>query len=372
MFKKLKLRFLIFLTAMTSVFALSSCVGSFIKTKDVVIADVIADYDENGDLLLIITFVDDAKDPIYITIPKGDPGVGIQNISQQPSSDGQSVIVTITYTDNTIPPLVFEINQGISIVSVTSVVDPNDPNLTIITFTLSNGETLDFIIEKPRDGKSILDIVQDVNAEGEVILTIHMSDGEEIIITLPNVKGDKGDTIVAITLVQRGDEYIYTFIMSNGHEYTVSVNRPATWLSGYGAPQEIIGLPGDYYYDRENNVIYFKTGRGWEVQIDFNEEVTVTYYTVTFNLNALAPYPSWSDLSVFPDGATPVYQIGHGHTFFDTYFDTPYAIPIPIRDGHLFDGWYTQKVPNINSGRFNDLVSVYRDMTLYANWIALP
>lgn len=369
MFKKLKLKFLFMLAVFTGLFSLTGCANSFFKTKEIVISDVVTSTADNGDLLITITFVDDAKDPIVVTVPKGEAGNGIKNITQTPSATGEAIVVTITYTDLSIPPLEFEILQGVSITSITSKVSDVDPTITIVTVSLSNGEMIEFTFEKPRDGTSILDITQEVNEEGEVILTIYMSDGEEILVTLPNVKGEKGDTIEAITLVQRGDEYVYTFTLSNGQEHNISVNRPATWLSGFGAPQPIIGLVGDYYYDRENNVIYFKSGRGWEIQFDFNEEISLTYYTVTFNLNAGAPYPRWDNLEVFPDGATPNFQIPHGHTFFDTYFDTPYEIPVPLRDGYVFNGWYTQKVPSINSGRFNDLVSVYRSMTLYADWV---
>ena len=56
--------------------------------------------------------------------------------------------------------------------------------------------------------------------------------------------------------------------------------------------------------------------------------------------------------------------------FYDTYFDTSYAIPTPIPNLAmcLMVGIH-KKTPNINLSRFTDLVNVYRDMVLYAHWI---
>ena len=68
---------------------------------------------EEGDLVITITFVDDVRDPISFTVPQGSPGNGIENITQTPSQDGSKVIVRITYTDKNVAPLTFEIaNRG--------------------------------------------------------------------------------------------------------------------------------------------------------------------------------------------------------------------------------------------------------------------
>ncbi len=354
--------------------ALAGCSNSFFKTKNVVIDDVITLVNEDGDLVITITFVDDVKGPLSFTVPQGDPGNGIANITQTPKPDGSGTVVKITYTDESIAPLSFEIKNGTSIVSITSAPKPSNPEETIVTILLSNGESLEFEFSKPQDGKdgtSITGItVGEPDENGNLVLTIHFTnDLDDVVVTIPS--GREGNSIVGITMRQVNFLYEFTFIMANGETHVVSTNRPATWISGFGAPDALIGITGDYYYDRTYNVIYVKSPFGWEIQIDFNKTVEQVFYTVKFDLNStIAPYPGWSGGTVFPDDK-PEYKIERGHTFYDAYVDTEYSIPIPFRDGYTFNGWFTQKNPTINSSRFGDLVNIYRDMVLYANWVLL-
>lgn len=352
---------------------LTSCSNGFFKSTNVMIDDVYSTINEEGDVEITITFVDDAKEPLTFIVPQGQVGNGIASITQTPNPDGSKTLVTITYTDLNMAPLQFEVTNGVSIVSITSEVSELDDSIIVVKITLSNGEILSFNINKPKDGvdgNAITGVTQVVNEDNSITLTIHFSNTEDVVVTIPGgSEGKAGDSVEAITMMQKGDYYEYTFLMTSGKSHVISVARPATWISGSGAPQPYIGLVGDYYYDRTFNVIYFKAPTGWQIQLDFNDTLEDVFYTVTFDFNAASPYPSWEDNDVFPDGQTPVYQIAHGHTFYDTYFDTSYAIPTPIQTGYVFDGWYTQKTPNINLSRFTDLVNVYRDMVLYAHWI---
>lgn len=269
----------------------------------------------------------------------------------------------------------FEIENGVSILNITSVQNPENLEETIMTITLSNGEEIVFILDRPVDGKdgnSITGITQEINDEdNSVTLIIHFSESEDIYITIP--PGKPGAEIVAITMQLSNDGYyhIYTFYMSNGKEHVVMVERPATWITYSGVPDNKKGLVGDFYYDTSNNVIYRKEENGWVIQINLNDIKTeIDYYTVTFDLNVTsAPWPGWTPGTIFPNNKEPKYTIAHGHTFYDTYFDEAFGIPTPVREGYTFEGWYTVKTPTVNSTRFGDLVIIYRDMTLYANWV---
>lgn len=377
MFKNFKKRLTGLFASILMLTALSSCSSSFFKTKNIIIDDVVTVINNDGDLVVTITFVDDVKAPLTFTVPQGEAGNGIANIIQAPKPDGSGTIVTITYTDETIPPLTFEIANGVSIAAVTSAQDPNYPDKTIMKITLSNGETIQFVLDRPVDGKdgnSIVGITQELNPEdNSITLTIHFSETDDIVVTIP--AGLQGTSVTGITmqLSPDGDYYVYTFIMSDGSFKTISVSRPATWHSGTGRPNTDFGMEGDFYYARDLNVIYYRTAVGWIVQFDLNEvKAEPTIYTVTFDLNAnSAPWPGWQVGTMFPTGESGVYYIEHGHTFYDTYYDEPYGIPVPIRDGYNFEGWYTHKTPNVNSTRFGDLISIYRDMTLYANWVEI-
>jgi len=371
--KKSKFRMSALLASLTLLITLTSCSNGFFKSTNIAIDDVYSKINEEGNVEITITFVDDSKDALTFIVPQGQAGNGIANITQTPNPNGSKVTVTITYTDENITPLQFEVNNGVSIASIISEVSPIDDSITIVTITLTNGEVLSFEINKPKDGvdgNSITGVTQVVNEDNSITLSIHFSNTEDVVVTIPGgSEGKEGDSVEAITMMQKGDYYEYTFLMTSGKSHVITVARPATWISGSGAPQPYIGLVGDYYYDRTFNVIYFKAPAGWQIQLDFNDALEDVVYTVTFDFNATSPYPSWENMDVFPDGQTPVYHVAHGHTFYDTYFDTSQAIPTPIRAGYVFNGWYTQKTPNINLSRFTDLVSVYRDMVLYAHWI---
>ena len=115
------------------------------------IDDVYSTINEEGDVEITITFVDDAKEPLTFIVPQGQVGNGIASITQTPNPDGSKTLVTITYTDLNMAPLQFEVTNGVSIVSITSEVSELDDSI-IVMITLSNGEILSFNINKGKDG----------------------------------------------------------------------------------------------------------------------------------------------------------------------------------------------------------------------------
>ena len=124
----------------------------------------------------------------------------------------------------------------------------------------------------------------------------------------------------------------------------------------FGAPNAETGIPGDFYFDIENLVRYQKKASGWSVLVDFNDSLT-RKYNVEFKTNG-GQFAS----STFTGSTT----IERGHCF---YADGR-QVPLVVRQGFIFDGWYTTKNPDPTiHGRFTDLTNVYSDRTLYANWI---
>lgn len=353
---------------------LVSC-SSFFKTKEVVLDTVVSTINDDGDVVVTFTFVDNAKDPLTFIIPQGKTGNGIKEIIEIPSEDGLSKTIKIVYTDESIDPLEFVVNDGVSIVDITSAPSEEEENLTIVTVTLSNGEVTQFEVQMPKDGKdgtTITGVNQEVDENDNIKVTVSFSDLDDVVLTIPAGKkgedGKDGQSISGIFLTKEDDQYIYTFKMNDGKDYTVKVERPSTWLNGFGTPKSTLGFVGDYYYDRKYNIVYIKTQIGWESQFFFDDMQEEVYYTVTFDLNAPSGlYAGWEDNKVLPD-YKPIYEVLKGHTVYDAYADTNYKIPTPFLDGYTFTGWYTSKTPDVNSGKFNEFVSVFTNMTLYAKW----
>lgn len=93
-------------------------------------------------------------------------------------------------------------------------------------------------------------------------------------------------------------------------------------------------------------ITYLDTGREYEIEMATGYMGTVN--TLTFNANGGSVSPSSKDIT---------YGIVYGD------------LPTPTRDGHTFDGWWT----NLNGGTrvtATDVCEFEGDGTLYAKWIA--
>ena len=78
-----------------------------------------------------------------------------------------------------------------------------------------------------------------------------------------------------------------------------------------------------------------------------------------FDLNDSADAPA-----SMPLGTLFTYEIVGGN-----YFKASgYEIPVPTREGYIFAGWYTVKIPTDVNGALTDLTAVFSDLTLYAKW----
>ena len=76
-FKKFRNRLKKGLLAILLSSTLVSC-SSFFKTKEVVLDTVVSTINDDGDVVVTFTFVDNAKDPLTFIIPQGKTGNGIK------------------------------------------------------------------------------------------------------------------------------------------------------------------------------------------------------------------------------------------------------------------------------------------------------
>lgn len=356
--KKLRTLMLSFLALLSlGTLSLTSC-SSFLKSDVVMIDDIIASYDSEGNLVLTITFTDDAEEPIQVKVPQGKTGNGIANITHTPS-DNNSTIITITYTDSSISPTTFEVLNGSYIVSITENIDPTSGNNTI-EVTLSNGETFSFLVprgEPGKDGVSITDISSEVLEDKSTIITITLSEGDPVTVTIPSPldgKDGRGIDYITMTTSTEGDEYILTIYYDQGDSQSFNFDKPNTWHSGNTSPLNSLGIDGDFYYWTSQYRIYQKIAGEWVLVADLGSTPELESYVVSFDLV--------SEEAVM--NGNMAYEIPYGHYFYSEGYD----LPIPYLANYNFLGWYTSKDDKPTSGIFTDTTPVYRNMTLYAHW----
>lgn len=119
--------------------------------KGLGIQNVIVENDAEGNMTLQFAYTDGKTSQVY-TIPKGidgKDGTGIKEITTERLTTG-TTIITITFDDETLEPVTFPVNDGVSITDVTY--DPeNSTDLTYrVVITLSNGETRELDFPAPR------------------------------------------------------------------------------------------------------------------------------------------------------------------------------------------------------------------------------
>ena len=107
------------------------------------INDVLIGSDEDGNTTIQFTYTN-GKTSDLITIPKGidgidgENGIGIANIDVQKTSTGLN-IVTITFTDETMAPVSFPVNDGVSIASIVYDEENSTDEIYSLFITFSDG-----------------------------------------------------------------------------------------------------------------------------------------------------------------------------------------------------------------------------------------
>ncbi len=366
--KKLRL-FALGLCILLMLPVMTGCASGFlVEEEGVFIQSITHDLMEDGSTRITITYTDEEMKPSVFYIPKGQEGVvgkdgvGIHEITYDHDEEENKTFVTITYTDVNQKPTTFPIPDGVSVTGVTTDVDTLTGEKYII-FSYSNGDASDrIILPSGADGIGILTIDQEVNPEDKSVkLTINLTDGSFVDVMIPPPQTGNG---IASIATRYDDEYYWLDIAyTNGTTQSVNFPRPEdpnSWSQSSRMPGMSEGKDGDFVFDSFHKKIYTKVNGAWILAVDFtNAEET---YIITFDLNDDGD-------AYMPDDAQPSYAVEKGSNFASGGYD----IPVPVRDGYTFKGWYTKKQVNLATmSSFTDLTAVYSDLKLYALWEKNP
>lgn len=362
----LKNSLLVLLAAFSLTMPLSSC--SFFNTNSgTQIKDVVTRYDEKtGNTIITISFTNEDMTPVSFNVPQGisgKDGVSIKNVTSTLSSDGTSVTLTISYSDPSVENTVISIPvaQGKGIKEV--LVDKDENGNTTIQFVYTDNSTSSKIsIPNGKDGNGIENFeVSDPDENGEITITVSFTDGNTKTFKVKN-----GVSVKNITYnEEKSDDtsYVLTITYTDGYSEDVSLPRPKSnrWYTGTTSPEDdqtasTKAAEGDFYLNKVNGYVYLKTSNGtWDflfgMKADSSSEQEV-YHTVYFD-------PGEGKIN----GTSNILMasVSNGKTMNIN------QIPTPIYEGHTFLGWYTD-LNNVNSGKFTDLTPVYSDLQLQAKY----
>ena len=378
--KKIFKGMLLSLLLISSSASLSGCFGFGDEAME--ISSITTVTLENGDIQVIITYVDEDMKPTTFVVPKGDSGEdgkdgnGIKEITSKQSEDGLNTLVNITFTQENVEPIEVKVPNGVSIVNIEKRFE-EETQCTYIKFLFTDGsESEEYAIPKGepgkdgidgKDGISIVDIIPTVNRDYSVTLQIVLSEGEpvEVLIPAPE-KGDKGDDgkeIADITAEYAGDKYVVKVTYNDESTNEIEFARPNRWFTDRVEPEG--SIVGDLWYDIDHQIIYIRQNVGgtdrWVSVMNF-ADVTEDPFRVDFYLNDSITEPAY-----MPSGTLNYYEIEPNKNFYSS----GYEMPEPTRVGYEFAGWYTVKNPGPAHGAFTDLTLVMSETTLYAKWIKI-
>lgn len=363
-------RFIKSLILVLSLFILVGCGGFFEESESIIIESIEQETLENGDIKIVISYVDDVKNPDEFVIPKGEAGqtgVGIKDIVTEKDVDNKTTILTITYTDDSIEPTEFTIPDGLGVIGIeTKYVESENETYMILTYS-DNSKSAPLLLpkgDKGEDGNGISSYEIVTNDDGSTTITFHFTQSEDFVINIPAPR--QGNGIESIVSSETDDKYVLLIKYSdpNMEDQRIEFNKPAEpnkWLSGTSQPLLADGDDGDYYFDTGHNDIYKKENGVWKKIVDFDDNEQI--YEVTFDLNDSADKPAQ-----MPLGFNQIsYEVKRG-TYFTSEVNGYNQIPIPTREGYEFVGWYKTKIITPVNGPFTDLTPIFEDLTLYAIW----
>lgn len=363
--------------ALFSTISLSSC-SIFGSDEGMMIESISATSGEDGSTTLTFAFTDPDIEPLEVNIPKGDQGeqgaigltgLGIDHIDSELSEDGKNTILTIYFTSEEVEPKVVTVPNGVGIdtsVPPTYTLNP-DNNTTVVTYTLTNGETITFEVSNGKDGIGIANVTQTTDQDGNIIITITYTDetfgdNGQTVITIPYKNGEDGRGIKSIVGTQMDNYYYLTITYTDDTTQTlapITLPRTTQWFSGYGKPtsmDEMNAIEGDYYFDYDNYVIYYFDGEHFVEIINLTENNQPTVQCeVTFNPNG----------GSFVSSTTGKIIVNKGETIDVS------RIPVCYKEGFTFEGYYTtpEGPENLFSGKLDDLTIITKDITFYAYYV---
>ena len=373
-FRKFK-GILLSLGLVLSSICLASCSAFFGGDEGYLISDMTTKVDEEGNIIVTITFDDEEVKPLVFTIPKGisgETGVGIDHIEHSLDSESGIVTLTIYYTDESLEPTKIEVpvisgKDGVDGKGITNiVVGKDDIGNTTIQFIYSDETTSEVItVNKGIDGVGIKDITTEFDIENnrnKVVITYTNGESYEFYVS----NGENGLGIDSITSIDNGTEYILTITYTDGSISRMPLTKPVAtkWLSGNGVPSTNLGNDGDFYLNESGSgEVYKKENGTWRLLFSMTGTGTTVNYKVTFNVNGGEwRYVDQTDPS--SNGVNKSYIIEEGN-----YINLDVNELEVIKSGYTFNGWWSDIEIKPNTGHFTNLTPVMDDLTLYANWI---
>ena len=346
-------------------FTLTSC-GSFFVEETKEILAVTSYVDQNGNTVLKITYTDETQDEFKI--PQGTDGNGIKEI--RPDKKGSVTKLTVTFTDEKMEPVVFDIADGKGIDGVISRTNEETGEVYLVVLFSDGTESEPYLLpkgDKGDKGNGFTGFDKEDLEDGSQKYYFHFSEGDDVVITIPAPqKGETGRGIASIIGSEEDGLYVLTIKYTDDTREKVLFNKPkdpTSWLSGTEQPSDTLGRNGDYYFDTAHKVIYAKAKDSWTKVISFGD--SSEKYEIVFDLN--------DNL----DGG-PLASMNGGNSSFpvirNTYFSqNGYGdIPIPTREGYKFLGWYQKRVEPSNilptMAPFTDMTPILSNMILYACW----
>ena len=378
-------------------------------------AERVDEIDENGVSVakMKITFSDGREEKI--ALPKGDTGVGIDQISQIPDPNSNDLILTVIMTDGTtIGP--FTVKPGVGLTGdvdveygVTRTVIEGDQEITrtglLMKFKMENenyttevfvpygqdgkdgvsftkllqeeiidedgnrigvkfkfatedgSQETDFV--EVKDGISIQNITSSVNAATqETTVTVKLTNGDEIPFIIP---ASKGIGISRVEAIDNKDNSLY--VLRIHYTQSLDPNNPSATYEDLvfhqntawhhdGAEPDDRGKVGDYFFDEKNLVIYRKISDSpAEWEVIADLSSFDKDVTIRFSIDPNEG-ESWTD-GQSGNYKTRRLKVG---TMFAT---SAYTIPVPQKAGYVFVGWYTTREPNpAIHGQFTDLTVI--------------
>ncbi len=344
-----------------SLFLISNGCGSFIDSDELKVITSIERVEEDGVAKLVITYQDETIPPDKFILPSGIDGTGIASVTTLDKENGKGKIVEITFTDKSISPVRFEINDGRSVIGIESEVNEEDNQ--IYMWVKYDDDTISekFVLPKGQDGVSFIGYDYEVHEDGSQTYFFHFSQNQpDVVVEIPAPL--EGNGIKNIVSSEDETDYILTINYTDGNSEEVKFSKPKPtnkWIQGSSTPNDFDGADGDYFFDTQHKDIYVKEYGMWIKVVSFSDNQTLCI--VNFNLNDDDGDPVKAKM---PDNSRVAYPIVKNSYFVDNGFD----IPIPTREGYRFVGWYRQKIVSPINGAFTDLTPVLTDLVLYAHW----
>ena len=351
---------LFFIVLVLGLFTLGSC--SFFEEEAEGVKDISFSENENGDVVVTITYYDEFETTKEKIIPSGLDG-----------KDGVSVSIEVVrekdlYRNKVIMNLsdgtqqVMYVPDGVRIVDVTTT-EFEGANGMIIHY--SDGSTSDAIRLPKGDTGNGIDISKSswtVNNDGSVDVIIYYTESDEpISFTIPT--GETGNGIESIYPYVEDGKYGLQIKYTDGTEVKVDYNRPAIWFRGEGHPLNnyemvIDAVIGDYFFDEFGKKIYVlksitNIGQNWSLVFELSKENNDCIITFDENLG--------SDTEHEADPFTRTMRVHYGEYLLGRLHPA-------TRSGYTFIGWATTPEVVSTTGFLTDLTPITSDLTVYAIW----